>query len=44
MVTTHGNTELLLFAEILTDCVRKEVVPKEGNMLIISRNIKHTSR
>lgn len=41
MVTIHGNTELLLFAEILTGCVQKEVVPKEDNMLIISKNIKH---
>jgi len=35
VVTTHGNTELLLFVEILTDYVRKEVVPREGNMLLI---------
>lgn len=36
----HGNTELLLFAGMLTDCVQKEDVPKEGNMLTISENIQ----
>lgn len=35
----HGNTELLLFAGMLTDCVEREVVPKEGNMLRTSKNI-----
>lgn len=35
----HGNTELLLFAGMSTDCVQKEVVPKEGNTLTISKNI-----
>lgn len=34
----HGNTELLLFAGMLTDCVQKDA-PKEGNMLTISENI-----
>lgn len=35
----HGNTELPLLAGMLTDCAQREIVPKEGNMLTISKNI-----
>lgn len=39
MVTTHGNTELPSFAGMLTDQVQKEIMPKEGNMLTVSKNV-----